>query len=130
MCQYKCVAWRVSFGYRGTEAVRHAAHESGRENRPLLDENGHEQIGLKPKCNPMVPGEVRATWDEIDTAGRVWTIPATRMKMMREHRVPLSGRASGDEPGSARSAGTKPGPRPIFRSPQPQPTSLPLPGIA
>ena len=36
-------------------------------------------------------GEVRlATWDEIDTAGRVWTIPATRMKMHREHRVPLS----------------------------------------
>ncbi len=34
--------------------------------------------------------EVRlATWDEIDTAGRVWTVPATRMKMNREHRVPL-----------------------------------------
>ena len=39
-------------------------------------------------------GEVRlATWDEIDTVGRVWTIPATRMKMNRGHRVPLSGRA-------------------------------------
>ena len=39
-------------------------------------------------------GEVRlATWEEIDTAGRVWTIPATRMKMRREHRVPLCGRA-------------------------------------
>ena len=39
-------------------------------------------------------GEVRlATWDEIDMAGRVWTVPATRMKMNREHRVPLSGRA-------------------------------------
>ena len=36
-------------------------------------------------------GEVRlATWDEIDTKGHVWTIPATRMKMHREHRVPLS----------------------------------------
>ncbi|MCY4600145.1 MAG: tyrosine-type recombinase/integrase, partial [Acidobacteria bacterium] len=35
--------------------------------------------------------EVRlATWDEIDMAGRVWTVPATRMKMNREHRVPLS----------------------------------------
>ena len=34
-----------------------------------------------------------ATWDEIDTAGRVWTVPATRMKMNREHRVPLSSRA-------------------------------------
>ena len=39
-------------------------------------------------------GEVRlATWDEMDAAGRVWTIPAARMKMNREHRVPLSGRA-------------------------------------
>ena len=39
-------------------------------------------------------GEVRlATWDEIDTAGRVWTFPATRMKMNREHRVPLSPQA-------------------------------------
>ena len=29
-------------------------------------------------------GEVRlATWDEIDTTGRVWTIPATRMKANR-----------------------------------------------
>ena len=38
-------------------------------------------------------GEVRlATWDEIDTAGAVWTIPAARMKAKREHRVPLCGR--------------------------------------
>ena len=40
------------------------------------------------------PREVRlATWAEIDTAGRVWTVPATRMKAKREHRVPLSQRA-------------------------------------
>ena len=39
-------------------------------------------------------GEVRlARWDEIDLAGRVWTISAERMKAKREHRVPLSGRA-------------------------------------
>ena len=39
-------------------------------------------------------GEVRlATWDEIDTRGHVWTIPATRMKANRAHRVPLSERA-------------------------------------
>ena len=37
-------------------------------------------------------GEVRlATWDEIDTAGAVWTISAARMKAKREHRVPLCG---------------------------------------
>ena len=39
-------------------------------------------------------GEVRgARWAEIDLKDRVWTIPATRMKAKREHRVPLSGRA-------------------------------------
>jgi len=34
-----------------------------------------------------------ATWAEIDIAGRVWTIPAARMKAFREHRVPLSAQA-------------------------------------
>jgi integrase len=31
-----------------------------------------------------------ATWDEIDFANRVWTVPAARMKADKEHRVPLS----------------------------------------
>jgi integrase len=36
-------------------------------------------------------GEVRAaTWDEIDFNEKVWTIPASRMKAGKEHRVPLS----------------------------------------
>lgn len=36
-------------------------------------------------------GEVRgATWDEIDVASRIWTIPAERMKARNPHRVPLS----------------------------------------
>jgi integrase len=36
-------------------------------------------------------GEAReAQWSEIDLEGRVWTIPATRTKAGREHRVPLS----------------------------------------
>ncbi len=39
-------------------------------------------------------GEVRwARWTEMDTTDHVWTIPATRMKANREHRVPLCGRA-------------------------------------
>lgn len=38
-------------------------------------------------------GEVRgAVWSEFDLAAKVWTIPAERMKMGREHRVPLSPR--------------------------------------
>ncbi len=32
----------------------------------------------------------RATWDEIDWAKRVWTVPAEHMKAGRRHRVPLS----------------------------------------
>ena len=36
-------------------------------------------------------GEVRgATWAEIDTQAAVWTVPGERMKMKKEHRVPLS----------------------------------------
>jgi integrase len=31
-----------------------------------------------------------ATWEEVDIDNRVWTIPGTRMKSGREHRVPLS----------------------------------------
>jgi integrase len=34
-----------------------------------------------------------ATWDEIDTEAALWTIPAERMKMKKEHRVPLSSNA-------------------------------------
>jgi integrase len=36
---------------------------------------------------------VRAKWDEIDLATKVWTIPGERMKAGKEHRVPLSTRA-------------------------------------
>ena len=39
-------------------------------------------------------GEVRgATWDEIDLDKALWIIPAQRMKMKREHRVPLTAEA-------------------------------------
>ena len=36
---------------------------------------------------------VGAHWAEIDLAAKVWTVPATRMKSAREHRVPLCVRA-------------------------------------
>jgi integrase len=39
-------------------------------------------------------GEVRlAQWDEIDFDAKLWTIPASRMKGKRVHRVPLSTQA-------------------------------------
>lgn len=35
--------------------------------------------------------EIRlATWDEVDLKTKLWIIPAMRMKMRREHRVPLT----------------------------------------
>lgn len=44
-------------------------------------------------CVPR-PGECRlARWDEIDFEDRIWTIPATRTKMRREHKIPLSRQA-------------------------------------
>ena len=41
-------------------------------------------------------GEARgARWDEIDTGSRTWTIPGSRTKTGREHRVPLNDAAMG-----------------------------------
>ncbi|RQV54257.1 site-specific integrase [Burkholderia cenocepacia] len=36
---------------------------------------------------------IGATWAELSVAERVWIIPADRMKMRKEHRVPLSDQA-------------------------------------
>jgi integrase len=53
-------------------------------------------------------GEVRgATWAEIDTDARVWTVPAGRMKAGKEHRVPLSADALALLAGLTPMAGTE-----------------------
>ena len=36
---------------------------------------------------------IEAAWNEIDLEARTWTIPASRMKSGKEHRIPLSDRA-------------------------------------
>ena len=33
---------------------------------------------------------ISARWDEIDLDAKIWTVPGSRMKSGREHRVPLS----------------------------------------
>lgn len=44
-------------------------------------------------CFPR-PGECRlARWDEVDLDHKIWTIPAERTKMRREHKIPLSRQA-------------------------------------
>jgi integrase len=54
-------------------------------------------------------GEVLgATWDEIDLNAGVWTVPASRMKGGREHRVPLSDAALAILRGQLESQGRSP----------------------
>ena len=53
-------------------------------------------------------GEVRgATWAEVDIEGKVWTIPAERMKAGKEHRVPLSAEAMALLAATPKMAGTE-----------------------
>ena len=55
---------------------------------------GHPTTNWALRLAPHVfvrPGELRkAEWSEIDLDGAVWRIPGARMKMNREHVVPLS----------------------------------------
>jgi integrase len=41
-------------------------------------------------CATRTNETLRATWSELDLDERVWTVPAERMKMGVEHRIPLS----------------------------------------
>ena len=51
---------------------------------------GSARLGIyRSNCCSNRRGD-RARWSEIDLAGRLWTIPGSRMKAGREHRVPLS----------------------------------------
>jgi integrase len=56
--------------------------------------DGHPQTKAALQIAPHVfvrPNELRyAQWSEFDFESATWTIPARRMKMKREHRVPLS----------------------------------------
>ncbi|MGD9808542.1 MAG: tyrosine-type recombinase/integrase [Deferribacterales bacterium] len=65
---------------------------------PLLkaidDYDGYYETQCALKLLPLVfvrPGELRhMEWDEIDFEEKLWTIPPEKMKMQREHIVPLS----------------------------------------
>jgi integrase len=56
--------------------------------------DGHPQTKAALQIAPHVfvrPSELRyAEWSEFDFESATWTVPARRMKMKREHRVPLS----------------------------------------
>jgi integrase len=61
----------------------------------LPDEGGTAALALRFLISTAArSGEVLgARWAEIDLDAKVWTVPASRMKGAREHRVPLSSRA-------------------------------------
>ena len=65
--------------------------------RALDGFDGQPETHAALKLLPLVftrPGELRlAEWAEIDLDNSVWTIPASRTKMRREHQVPLSRQA-------------------------------------
>lgn len=44
-------------------------------------------------CAARTGEVIGAQWNEIDFQSGIWTVPASRMKAKREHRVPLSARA-------------------------------------
>ena len=62
--------------------------------RAIEGYDGHSSVSLALRLAPYVfvrPGELRgAMWTEIDLDAAEWVIPPERMKMDREHRVPLS----------------------------------------
>lgn len=77
-------------------AVKHHAALDWHET-PDFIQALRQQEGLAPKVLEFCiltacrSGEVRgAQWGEIDLKRAVWTIPASRMKAGKEHRVPLT----------------------------------------
>jgi integrase len=59
---------------------------------------GHRTIKIALQLLALTfprPGELRlAEWSEVDLTKGVWSIPAARTKMRREHRIPLSRQAA------------------------------------
>ena len=107
--------WAIAEGYRSDDPTanvtsvlpKHNGAESHHEAMPYRNVGSflsHLRAGNAPQAARLAlefliltttrTSEVRPmTWDEVDTQSRTWTVPAARMKMRREHRVPLSHRA-------------------------------------
>lgn len=81
---------------RPTRVHRAAIIEPKALGRLMFEIDGFQgqattRIGLKLLAIlAQRPGEIRnAVWDEFDLEERVWSIPAAKMKMRRDHNVPL-----------------------------------------
>jgi integrase len=57
------------------------------------DSLGARALELTILCATRTSETISTTWDEIDLAGKVWTVPAAHTKTSKEHRIPLSNRA-------------------------------------
>ena len=77
-------------------AVEHHAAVDWRDAPAFMVElAGREGIATKALAFAILTaarsGEVRGmTWGEVDTADKVWTVPASRIKAGKEHRVSLT----------------------------------------
>jgi integrase len=116
---------RAPKGFNPAEAVRGAIIVPDQKHHPKLtvkelpsffaDLEKHEapeamKLGIKIMlhCFPRKNELAGAPWNEIDFDAGLWTISAERMKMKREHKIPLSPQVLGYfrrlrelEPGSA-----------------------------
>ncbi len=86
---------------RSPKVKHHAAilepQKAGELLRAIDGYSGNIATRLALALAPHVfvrPGELRqARWEEIDLEAAVWAIPATKTKMRKEHRLPLSRQA-------------------------------------
>ena len=107
--------WAIAQGWRmdnPADAIAQALpkHEKSRNHRKALlytqvsdciDAVNASGAGITTKLSLELliltatrSGEIRlAVWDEINLDELIWTIPASRMKAKKEHRIPLSVRA-------------------------------------
>lgn len=72
-------------------------NELGQLLRDIEQFNGQTSTRIALRLLAMLaqrPGEIRhARWEEFDLEERVWAIPAGKMKMRRDHNVPLTPQA-------------------------------------
>lgn len=99
VCQNNPASGRVKYikSYKVKHRPHLKEHQFGEFLAKLDDYHGKDYIRLAMKLLTMTfvrPGELReATWSEIDMDKALWRIPAARMKMERDHVVPLSRQA-------------------------------------
>jgi integrase len=81
----KSTAHRAALAYDAMPAFMEALR--------ALDGLPARALELTILCATRTQETLGAQWSEFDLENKIWTVPASRMKMGREHRIPLSARA-------------------------------------